>query len=110
MLGKMNTSISIVSKTITTDTEGFQTATDTTLGTMNAYIENRHGSTAWANRAAFTDATDLFVIRVPSFDVDTSQFIIMDGKQWKITSVENTSGRGMYLKILGKLVVPSGED
>lgn len=110
MLGRMNKSISIVSKTITTDTEGFQTETTTTLGTMMAYIENRHGSTAWANRAAFTNATDLFIIRVPGFEVDTSQAILMDGKQWEITSVENVKGRGMYLEILGRLVIPSGED
>ena len=107
----MNEKISIISKTVTTDDEGFQTFTDTTLWECRAYREGRHGSNAWMNRASFTDATDLFVIRKPhDVEIKDSYYLICDGDTYDITSIENVKGRGMYLSILGKMVKPSGQD
>ena len=61
--GKMNTQIQITQKQITLDGEGFQTETDVVVSTVRAYREGRHGSEKWANRAAFSEATDLFRFR-----------------------------------------------
>lgn len=109
-LGRMTTSISIVKHTTTYDSEGFSTQTDVAVKDTRAYREGRHGSTAWRNRASFTTATDLFIIRNPGVKITTDMVIICDGDSFNITSVENIKGRGMYLEILAEEVKPSGED
>lgn len=107
--GKMNTFLEILEKKITTDAEGFKSEQEVVLASVRAYQEGRHGSEKWANRAAFTDATDLFRFRViPGITVTTDLRILCDGHTFEITSVENVKGRGMYLEVLAREVKPSG--
>ena len=107
--GKMNTFLEILEKKITTDAEGFKSDQEVVLASVRAYREGRHGSEKWANRAAFTDATDLFRFRViPGITVTTDLRILCDGHTFEITSVENVKGRGMYLEVLAREVKPSG--
>lgn len=107
--GKMNTFLDILEKKITTDAEGFKSEQEVVLASVRAYREGRHGSEKWANRAAFTDATDLFRFRViPGITVTTDLRILCDGHTFEITSVENVKGRGMYLEVLAREVKPSG--
>ena len=103
--GRMNTLISIAQEEVTKDTEGFATKTDNILVSIHAYREGRHGSQKWVNRAAFSEATDLFRIRTfPGLTVTTEHVILCDGERYEITSVEDVNGRGMYLEILGKRI------
>jgi head-tail adaptor len=107
--GKMNTFIDIIEKTTTKDSNGFSTEMDNILASVRAYREGRHGSEKWANRATFSEATDLFRFRcIPGITVTTSMVLVCDGGRFEITSVENVKGRGMYLEILAKEVKPSG--
>lgn len=107
--GKMNTFIDIVLKTTSVDEEGFKQENDKILASVRAYREGRHGSEKWANRASFTDATDLFRFRIiPGVTVTTAMVIACEGARFEITSVENIKGRGMYLEVLAKEVKPSG--
>ncbi len=102
-LGKMNVQVSIVMETITKDAEGFATKTDTVLAAVHAYREGRHVSQKWVNRAAFSEATDLFRFRaIPGLTVTTEHVILCDGERYEITSVEDVKGRGMYLEVLAK--------
>ncbi len=104
-LGKMNTSISVVEEMIAKDAEGFATKTDTVLAIVHAYREGRHGSQKWVNRAAFSEATDLFRFRtIPGLTVTTEHVILCDGERYEITSVEDMKGRGMYLEALAKRI------
>ena len=76
---------------------------------VSAAKEGRHGSKVWANRAAFTEATDLFCFRrIPGITVTTAMYIVTAGRRFEITSVENAKGRGMYVEVLAKEVKPSG--
>ena len=71
--------------------------------------EARHGSERWANRAAFSEATDLFRFRViPGVSVTTDLALLCDGDRFEITSVEDVKGRGMYLEVMAKVVKPGG--
>ena len=110
MLGQMTRTISIVTETVTKDSDGFPTTTDTTIASnVRAYREGRQGSEAWRNRAAFTDATDLYRFRVIHGTDITTKMIILDGScRMQITSVEYIRGRGLYVEVLTKEVVPSG--
>ena len=107
--GKMNTFIDIIEKTTIKDSDGFSTERDNVLASVRAYREGRHGSEKWANRATFSEATDLFRFRfIPEITVTTSMVLVCDGDRFEITSVENVKGRGMYLEVLAKEVKPSG--
>ena len=79
---------------------------DKVLAEVRAYHEARHGSERWANRAAFSEATDLFRFRaIPGVEVSTKLFLLCEGCRYDITSVEDVKGRGMYVEILAKKVV-----
>ena len=107
--GKMNTQIQITQKRVTLDDEGFQTESDVVVATVRAYREGRHGSEKWANRAAFSEATDLFRFRtIPGVRISTDMRLFCDGSVFEITSVEDVKGRGMYIEVLAKEVKPSG--
>lgn len=107
--GKMNKQIQITQKQIALDDEGFQTETDVVLARVRAYREGRHGSEKWANRAAFSEATDLFRFRtIPNVTVTAEMRILCDNAVFEITSVEDVKGRGMYVEVLAKEVEPSG--
>ena len=107
--GKINTFIDIVEKQTAKDAEGFSTENDIILASVRAYREGRHGNEKWANRAQFSEATDLFRFRViPGVTVTTAMVIIHDGVRFEITSVEDMKGRNMYIEVLAKEVTPSG--
>ena len=99
--GKMNTPIDIIAVAVSTDAAGFGTATDTVVASVRAYREDRHGTTIWANRAAFSTASCLFRFRViPGVEVTTKHQIHCDGKRYRILSVEDVRNRGMYIEAL----------
>ena len=107
--GKMNTFISIVKKEKTLDDEGFSKEILRSLHTVRAYRKGRHGSERWANRATFSSATNLFRFRkIPNCTVTTAMSIVCDDTLFEITSVEDVKGRGMYVEVLAKEVIPSG--
>lgn len=107
--GKMNAQIQIMQKRVALDDEGFQTESDVVVATVRAYREGRHGSEKWANRAAFSEATDLFRFRtIPGVRISTDMRLFCDGSVFEITSVEDVKGRGMYIEVLAKEVQPSG--
>ena len=107
--GKMNTIIDLIEKRTVRDSEGFSTETDIVLASVRAYREGQHGNEKWANRAQFSEATDLFRFRcIPSVTVTTAMVIVNGDGRFEITSVEDVKGRGMYIQVLAKEVKPSG--
>ena len=107
--GKMNKFIEITQKQIVADSEGFQSESDVVVAKARAYREGRHGSEKWANRAVFSEATDLFRFRtIPDLNITTDMRILCDNSIFEITSVEDVKGRGMYIEVLCKEVEPSG--
>ena len=107
--GKMNTFIDIVEKVTIKDAEGFKTEVDNIVASVRAYREARHGNEKWMGRASFSEATDLFCFRsIPGLTITTSMVIVVKDKKFDITSLEDVKGRGMYIEVLAKEVVPSG--
>lgn len=99
----MNTFIDIVTTKRLKDEAGFTMSSDEIVASVRAYREERHGSQKWANRAAFSEATDLFRFRViPGIAVTTNHAIFCENIRFDIISVEDVSGRGMYVEILAK--------
>ena len=107
--GKMNTLIGIAQKVTIKDAEGFRTEVDNIVASVRAYREGRHGNEKWANRAQFSEATDLFCFRrIPNVTVTTAMVVVNNEGRFEITSVEDVKGRGMYIEVLAKEVKPSG--
>ena len=107
--GKMNTFIDIVEKVTIKDAEGFRTENDNIVASIRAYREGRHGNEKWANRATFSEATDLFRFRpIPNATITTAMVLVNKEGRFEITSVEDVKGRGMYIEVLAKEVKPSG--
>lgn len=106
--GKMRTPVSLLRTETVKDSEGFSRQQDVVVARVRAYHEARHGSERWANRAAFSQATDLFRLRaIPGVEISTVLFLLCDGCRYDITSVEDVKGRGLYVEILAKKVIPS---
>lgn len=106
--GKMNGFAELRATVKEKDSEGFVSETDKVLASIRVYREGRHGSTRWANLAAFSEATDLFRFRViPNLKVTPDLFLAVGDERFNIISVENVKGRGMYLEVLAKKVEPT---
>lgn len=107
--GKMNTLIDVIKTTSVRDAEGFASTGDTILASIRAYKEERHSSERWANRAQFSNATALFRFRmIPGISITTELFIVCGDGRYNITSVEDVSGRGMYVEVLAEKVNAGG--
>ncbi len=105
----MNTFIDIVERVTIKDLEGFSTEVDNILASIKAYREGRHGNEKWANRASFSEATDLFRFRrIPGATITTAMVVVNKEGRFQITSVEDIKGRGMYIEVLAKEVKPGG--
>ena len=104
-LGKMNEFIELLRTVTRTDAEGFGVTEEEVLASVRSYREPRNASQRWVNRAAFSDATDLFRFRaIPGVAVTTSMVIVCAGGRYDIVSVEDVRGRGMYIEVLAKKV------
>lgn len=104
----MNVFIDIVSVETIKDSEAFGTTKETINASVRAYKEDRHGNEKWANRASFSEATALFCFRkIPDLEVTTKMTILHQNERFEIVSVEDVKGRGMYIEVLAKKVVPS---
>ena len=102
-LGLMNKPAQLYEKVSTTDSEGFSGLTVAFITNIRVFVEGKHGSERWANLAAFSDATELFRFRkIPQVDVTTKMYILYNGNEYNILSVENVKGRDMYVEVLAK--------
>ena len=106
--GKMNTLVDIVKAAPVKDAEGFVVSGDTILATVRAYREEKHGNESWANRAAFSTASALFRFRKhPALSVTTDMILVCDTGRYRILSVENVRGRGLYIEALAEKLEPA---
>lgn len=106
--GKMNSFIELGLIVRDKDEEGFATSLFKCAAKVRAYHEGKHGSQKWANVSSFSIATDLFRFRViPGTNVTTDYTLYCDGEKYDIISVEDVKGRGMYIEVLAKKVVPT---
>lgn len=106
--GKMRAFIDIISTEPYKDDEGFTHTGDHILASVRAYKEERHGNEKWANRAAFSTATALFRFRkIQGVEVDTSLFIACETGRYRVLSVEDVKGRGMYIEVLAEKAEPT---
>ncbi len=104
----MSSLINIVSNEPVKDADGFVVNTGKSIASVRAYKENKHGSEAWKNQAAFSAATSLFRFRkIPNITVNTDMRIVCGGERYNIVSVDDVRNRGMYVEVLAEKVTAS---
>lgn len=103
-IGSMRDSIDLISPQTTTDNAGFPIVNDVVVGSVRAYMEVRHASSAWVNRAAYTKADVLFRIRaIPDLKVSADMEISCTHGRYVIDTVEQV---GRYIEILAHKAEP----
>ena len=97
-LGKMSEHIDLIQPIVSKDVAGFATTSDEVIASVRAYMEVRHASGAWVNRAAYTKADLLFRIRaIPGINITEAMEISSARGRYVIDAVEPI---GRYLQIL----------
>lgn len=105
-LGSMRITIDLITPVTVRDKAGFTTTRDEVKATARAQIEVRHASSAWVNRAAYSQADVLFRIRaIPGLSVTTDMQISGPEGRYVIDSVEVI---GRYVEILAHQITPEG--
>lgn len=105
-LGSMRASIDLITPVTVRDKAGFTTTRDEVKATVRAQIEVRHASSAWVNRAAYSQADVLFRIRsFPGLSVTTDMEISAPEGRYVIDAVEAI---GRYVEILAHQITPEG--
>ena len=106
--GKMNMLVDIISTAPVKDSEGFVSNGDIVLATVHAYLEEKHGNESWSNRATFSSASALFRFRKhPTLTITTDMTLVCDTGHYRILSVEDVRGRGMYIEVLAEKLEPT---
>jgi hypothetical protein len=106
--GKMNTLVDMISTAPVKDAEGFVSNGDVVLATLHAYREEKHGTESWANRSAFSTASALFRFRKhPTLTITTDMTLVCDTGRYRILSVEDVRGRGLYVEVLAEKLEPT---
>ena len=105
-LGSMRTTVDLIQPVVVRDKAGFTSTRDEIRATVRAYVETRHASAAWVNRAAYTKADLLFRIRaIPGLPVTADMEITGPDGRYLIDSVEQI---GRYVEILAHQTTPEG--
>lgn len=105
-LGRMTEHVDLIAPVVTKDAAGFASTRNEIVASVRAYMEVRHASGAWVNRAAYSKADALFRIRViPGLRVSGAMEIACASGRYVIDAVECF---GRYVEILAHRIEPEG--
>lgn len=105
-LGKMSERIDLIQPVVTKDAAGFASTGDEVIASVRAFMEMRHASPAWVNRAAYTKADLLFRIRaIPGVKITEAMQISSARGRCVIDAVEYL---GRYVEILAHCTEAEG--
>lgn len=105
-IGSMRETIDLITLVPVRDAAGFTSSTAQVAASVRAYREARHASSAWVNRAAYTQASVLFRIRaIPGLEVTEAVEISTREGGFVIDTVEVI---GRYVEILAHHDTPEG--
>lgn len=96
--------ITIVRETITADSQGFKTVTQTVILTPYAKVKTTKGFTLIANGSDFEKATTNFTIRYPVTSINRDDVILFNNKRYEIQYLNNVDELNVELEIQAKEV------
>lgn len=102
--GKYNHKITIYSKTVAYDADGFKVETLTEVLSAYAYVKTTRGYTLIANGSDFEKAYTNFTIRKPHAVITRDMIIGYRGKTYTIEYLNNVDEEDIELEIQAKEV------
>lgn len=102
--GDYSHKIQIVRETITADSQGFKTVTQTVILSPYAKVKTTKGFTLIANGSDFEKATTNFTIRYPVTEITRDDVILFKGKKYEIQYLNNLDESCIELEIQAKEV------
>jgi SPP1 family predicted phage head-tail adaptor len=102
--GKYNKLISIFSKTITEDSDGFPINSESAVLTAHAAVKTTKGFTLISSGTDFEKAYTNFTIRFPKTTITRDMFVRYAGKEYSIEYLNNIDEKGIELEIQAKEV------
>ena len=96
--------ITIVRETITADSQGFKTVTQTVILSPYAKVKTTKGFTLIANGSDFEKATTNFTIRYPVTSINRDDVILFNNKRYEIQYLNNVDELNIELEIQAKEV------
>ena len=100
--GKYNKKIEIYSVTNVTDSQGFQTVTETLVLTTYAAVHTTRGYTIITANSDFERAYTRFTIRYPVTEITRKMLVKYAGKTYSIEYLNNIDESGVELEIQAK--------
>ena len=102
--GKYNRKIQIYSTTVTKDSAGFQSETETLILETYAAVKTTRGMTLIKNNSDFEKAYTNFTIRYPKAAINRDMIIMFRGKRYTIEYLNNIDEACVELEIQAKEV------
>lgn len=96
--GELRTQVILQSRSVTSGTGGFQTATWSTIATVWAKWTNAHGSEVWAAQSIQAEAPATVLIRY-RIGIDTTCAVLKGSDQFEIVSIDDIAERHEYLEL-----------
>ena len=96
--GDLDVSVAIQTRTVTTQTGGFQKPAWTTLAVAWAKWRNIHGAEAWMNQTIESEGAAVVTIRYRS-GVDETCALLKGANRYEILSMDNIEERSEYLEL-----------
>lgn len=97
--GDFNRRITIVRRTNTTDSDGFNTFTEAEVCKAWAKINTTKGFTLIAQGSSFEDATTRMLIRWSSTEILNTDIVKYNGKEWRIRYQNNIDQLNKFIEL-----------
>lgn len=101
--GELRTKVTLLRRSIATDSGGFQTAVMETIANVWAMWENVHGQEVWA-AAVHAQQAATVLVRYRS-DLDETCYVRKGSMVYEIVSLDNIRERGEYIELKVKRFV-----
>lgn len=105
--GELDKRITFQRKVTTTNENGFEVEILEDFKTVWAKVSNLHGREYFQAAAVKAENTVRFTIRYLE-GIDTSMKILLQGRQYNITSIDNIKYQNRFIEIKAQEVVQSG--
>ena len=97
--GKYNRVIEIYSTTVVTDSQGYQSVTETLALTTYACVKTTSGMTIIRNNSDFEKALTNFTIRYPKTAINRDMIVKFKGKSYTIQYINNINEENVELEL-----------
>ena len=106
--GDFDRRITIISRSLATDSDGFNTPTDTEVCRAWANVNTTKGYTLVSQGTDFEQATTRMLIRKPSVTISRKHIVLFHDKEWSIRYLNDVDETGTFIELQVQEVTQNG--